>query len=95
MLSFSACIKILYYFEMDVSLPDQYVLLLQNVVDENKLLREQMKQTIEQGKNSLEEIKKKVDTFATSSALPSRRVRQTGRPIRVPRICSVSPFIVD
>ena len=76
---------------MAVSLSDQYVLLLQNVVNENRLLREQMKNTVDQTKSSLEEIKKKVDNI--ENLPPGRnRVRQTGpaRSIRVPKLCRVS-----
>lgn len=34
---------------MDLSLADQYVLLLENVVEENRLSRQQISQTIEAG----------------------------------------------
>ena len=75
---------------MAVSLSDQYVLMLQNVVNENRLLREQMKNTVDQTKSSLEKIKK-VDN--SENLPPGRnRVRQTGpaRSIRVPKLCRVS-----
>ena len=76
---------------MDLSLPDQYVLLLQNVVEENRLLRQQISQTIEAGQSSSQEINLKVDNLAAASrARATNRARQTGRPIRVPRMCSVS-----
>ena len=66
---------------MDLSLPDQYVLLLQNVVEENRLLRQQTSQTIEAGQSSLQEINLKVDNLAAASrARATNRVRQTGRP---------------
>ena len=70
---------------MAVSLLDQYVLLLQNVVNENRLLRGEMKNTVDQTKSSLEEIKKKVHSIENLPA-GRNRVRQTGpvRSIRVP-----------
>ena len=65
---------------MAVSLSDQYVLLLQNVVNENRLLREQMKNTVDQTKSSLEEIKKKVDNIENlppgRNPSPSNRTSQ-------------------
>ena len=76
---------------MDLPLPDQYVLLLQNVIEENRLLRQQISQTIEAGESSLQEINLNVDNLAAAShARATNCVRQTGRPIRVPRMCSVS-----
>jgi hypothetical protein len=77
---------------MAVSLPDQYVLLLQKVIDENRLLREQVKSTVDTTNSSIEVIKKKVDSFDNVLAAPSRRVRHTGpaKPIRVPKLCRVS-----
>ena len=67
---------------MAVSLPDQYVLLLQNVVNENRLLRKQMKNTVDQTKSS-EEVKK-IDNIENLPAGRSR-IRQTG-PVRSVRV---------
>lgn len=77
---------------MDVSLSDQYVLLLQNVVQENRLLREQLKTTVNETKSSIEDMKNKVDKMDNLSTSTARRVRQTGpiRAIRVPKLCRVS-----
>ena len=75
---------------MDLSFPDQYVLLLQIVVQENRLLRQQISQTMEAGQSSLQEINLKVDNLAVVfRSRATNCVRQTGRPIRA-RMCSVS-----
>ena len=76
---------------MAISLSDQYVLLSQNVVNKNRLLREQMKNTVDQTKSSLDEIKKKVDNIE-NLPLGRNRVCQTGpaRSILVPKLCRVS-----
>ena len=72
-------------------LPDRYVLLLQNVVKENWLLRQQIRQTIEAGQSSLQEINLKVDNLAAAfRSRATNRVGQTGRLITIPIMCSVS-----
>ena len=47
------------HFDMttNVALSDQYVLLLQNVVEENRLLREQLSNTVTNNENALKDIK--------------------------------------
>ena len=62
----------------NVSLPDQYVLLLQNVVEENRLLRQQLSSTVTSNENALKDIKMQMDILARTST-SSRRVRQTGQ----------------
>jgi hypothetical protein len=44
-----------------VSLPDEYVLLLQNVVEENRLLRKQMASSIASNETALKSIDDKVN----------------------------------
>ena len=74
----------------NVSLPDQYVLLLQNVVEENRLLRQQLSSTVTNNENALKDIKTQMDILARTST-SSRRVRQTGQNTQnVPKACSVS-----
>ena len=73
----------------NVSLPDQYVLLLQNVVEENRLLRQQLSSTVTSNENALKDIKTQMDILARTST-SSRRVRQTGQNKQnVPKACSV------
>ena len=62
----------------NVSLPDQYVLLLQNVVEENRLLRQQLSSTVTSNENALKDIKMQMDILARTST-SFRRVRQTGQ----------------
>jgi hypothetical protein len=74
----------------ETSLPDQYVLLLQNVVEENRLLRDQMANTISNNENALKSIEAKMDILSRTNAT-GRRVRQTGQnKQKVPKACSVS-----
>ena len=74
----------------NVSLPDQYVLLLQNVVEENRLLRQQLSSTVTSNENALKGIKMQMDILARTST-SFRRVRQTGQNMQnVPKACSVS-----
>ena len=74
----------------NVSLSDQYVLLLQNVVEENRLLREQLSNTVTSNENALEDIKRQMGTLARTNT-SSRRVRLTGQNRQnVPKACSVS-----
>lgn len=77
---------------MAVSLSDHYVLLLQNVVEENYLLREQLQKSTQETRSCIEEMKSKIDNM---SAGAGRRIRQTGpvRAIRVPKLCRVSVYI--
>lgn len=58
----------------ETSLPDQYVLLLQNVVEENWLLRDQMANTISNNENALKSIEAKMDILSRTNAT-GRRVR--------------------
>ena len=75
---------------MDVSLSDEYVLLLQNVVDENKALREKIEQQSSETKSSLNEIKAKMNEMGSRTpARSSRPARQCRGPTRVPKICRV------
>ena len=77
----------------NVSLPDQYVLLLQNVVEENRLLRQQLLSTVKSNENALKDIKMQMDILARTST-SSRRVRQTGQNKQnVPKACSVSNIL--
>lgn len=69
----------------ETSLPDQYVLLLQNVVEENRLAN-----TISNNENALKSIEAKMDILSRTNAT-GRRVRQTGQnKQKVPKACSVS-----
>ncbi|XP_028416023.1 uncharacterized protein LOC114544620 [Dendronephthya gigantea] len=71
-----------------MSLPDQYVLLLQNVVEENRLLRAQMANTISSNESALKNIETKMDILSQTTS-PGRRVRQTGQnKHKVPKACS-------
>ena len=77
----------------NVSLPDQYVLLLQNVVEENRLLRQQLLSTVKSNENALKDIKMQMDILARTST-SFRRVRQTGQNKQnVPKACSVSNIL--
>ena len=74
-----------------VSLPDEYVLLLQNVVKENRLLREQMASSIASNETALKSIDDKVNIMARTSTGRRSRVRQTGQnKQKVTKACSVS-----
>jgi hypothetical protein len=74
----------------NVSLSDQYVLLLQNVVQENRLLREQLSNTVSSNESALNDIKTQMDILVRTNT-SSRRVRQTGQNTqKVPKACSVS-----
>ena len=80
------------HFDMttNVALSDQYVLLLQNVVEENRLLREQLSNTVTNNENALKDIKTQMDILARTNT-GSRRARQTGQNKQnVPKACSVS-----
>jgi hypothetical protein len=76
---------------MAVSLSDEYVLLLQSVVEENKLLREELKKSVEDTKLSIQGMKTKVEKINNIS-VGARKVRQTGpvRAVRAPKLCRVS-----
>ena len=66
-----------------------YVLLLQNVVEENRLLREQMATMITNSENALKNLNKKIESMATSNV--ERRVRHTRPTIpKVPKPCSMN-----
>ena len=74
----------------NVALSDQYVLLLQNAVEENRLLREQLSNTVTNNENALKDIKMQMDILARTNT-GSRRARQTGQNKQnVPKACSVS-----
>ena len=80
------------HFDMttNVALSDQYVLLLQNVVEENRLLREQLSNNVTNNENALKDIKTQMDILARTNT-GSRRVGQTGQNKQnVPKACSVS-----
>ena len=71
-----------------VSLADQRALLLQNVVEENRLLRELMTNTITTSENAVRNINK-MDIIARTAS--GRRVWQAGQSVQeVPKSCSVS-----
>ena len=80
----------------ELSLSDHYVVLLDNVVNQTKLLREEFLKDKGKGNRVLEDITTKIDGLSTTvkSLTVSngrRAVRQTGgaKP-RVPKMCSVS-----
>ena len=66
---------------------DHYVLLLEKVLEENKALREQMKQMADNKKTVLGELHQKIDNLKSVNL--SRRVRQTGPSLLVPKMCRV------
>ena len=74
---------------MSVSLSDQYVLLLEKVVEENRALREQVKQMAENEKTVIGDLHKKIDDLKTANCSQSRPARQTGTSLRVPKMCRV------
>lgn len=78
----------------DISLSDHYVVLLQDVVNQTKLLRDEIKNNKTKENSALESISQKVDglarTVTTLTMNGGRRVRQTGGHIKVPKMCSVS-----
>ena len=78
----------------DVSLSDQYVLLLNDVVKENKALRDKIDQNITLEQNTMRDLTNKIDNLdGKIASLGERRgqVRQTGGGrIPVPKMCSVS-----
>ena len=80
----------------EVSLSDQYVLLLNDVVKENQAVRENLAQTYgsTNDQRALKDLANKVDILdAKISNLTEheRPVRQTGGArIKVPKMCSVS-----
>jgi hypothetical protein len=78
----------------DVSLSDQYVLLLNDVVKENKALRDKIDQNITLEQNTMRDLANKIDNLdGKIASLGERRgqVRQTGGGrIPVPKMCSVS-----
>lgn len=77
---------------MSVAMSDHYVLLLENVVKENKALREQVKQMADREKAVLGDLHKKIDCMQAQNS--SRRVRPTGPSIRIPKLCKVCRSIV-
>ena len=66
----------------NVSLSDEYVFLLQNVVEENRQLRDQLSSTVTNNENALKDIKTQLETVAKTNA-STRRVRQTPRPFNI------------
>jgi DNA repair exonuclease SbcCD ATPase subunit len=86
----------------EVSLSDQYVLLLNDVIKENKAVREKLEQTSESSSESatvdqsraLKDLANKVDSLNTKISKLTERgrpVRQTGGArLQVPKMCSVS-----
>ena len=86
----------LIFFDMatNVSLSDQYVLLLQNVVEENRLLREQMSNAVANSEKSLNDIKEQMSVMAQTST-GRVRAKQTGQNTpKVPKACSVSAIVL-
>ena len=75
-----------------ISLPDQYVLLLQDVVNENRRLREQMIETAERSEFAFRSLENKMDNHMMAQTGGGRRaVRHTGQKRQiVPKACSVS-----
>jgi tetrahydromethanopterin S-methyltransferase subunit G len=77
----------------EVSLSDQYILLLNDVVKENKALREKLDQCIATDQDSLRELKTKLDEMdnkISNFGAQRRHVRQTGGgKIPIPKMCSV------
>ena len=66
---------------MSVSLSDHYVLLLEKVVEENRALREQVKQMAENEKTVIGDLHQKINDLKTANCLlanQSRCARQTG-----------------
>lgn len=81
----------------EVSLSDQYVLLLNDVVKENKALREKLDQSVLREQNALKELGNKLDSLDGKLSTLSeqrRRAKHTGGgKIPVPKMCSVSIHI--
>ena len=77
---------------MSVAMSDHYVLLLENVVKENKALREQIKQMADHEKAVLGDLHKKIDCMQAQNS--SRLARPTGPSIRIPKLCKVCRSIV-
>ena len=84
----------IYFHTMAVLLSDQYVLLLQNVVEKNKPLREQLQKCVQETKSCIEDMKSKADKIDNLSAGGGRRIHQTGpvKDICVPKLCRVSIY---
>jgi len=83
----------------EISLSDHYVVLLESVVNQTTLLREEIQKDKENDKGVLENITNTLDGLSNSVrsltvANRGRRVRQSrGRATtRVPKLCSVSIF---
>ena len=78
----------------EVSLSYQYVLLLNDVVKENKALREKLDQTVLREQNALKEFQNKLDSLDGKLATfgeQRRGAKHTGGgKIPVPKMCSVS-----
>jgi hypothetical protein len=81
-----------------ISLSDHYVVLLQNVVDQAKALRQEINKDKQQEKEALANIAIKVDVLSTTvkyiGSTTGRRVKNTGgAAVKAPRMCSVSTLI--
>lgn len=77
-----------------ISLSDRYVLLLDEVVNENRELRKKLEEIHKKDEATMKTLSEKVDVLSAKVVSAPSRVRQTGSGrMRVPRICSVSKSI--
>ena len=78
--------------EPEVSLSDHYVILLTDVVNENKELRRQLAENHQQDQQSMSKMSEKIEALTSKVASSRGRVRPTGggTALRVPKLCSVS-----
>lgn len=80
----------------DISLSDQYVLLLNNVVEENKALQTKINEVHSADQETLKDIANKMEALSSKVSLlesgKGRRPRQSSVGIRVPKQCSVSIY---
>lgn len=74
-----------------VNLTDRYVLLLNDLVKENRALNKEVENSTTKNEERITSLVSKIDNLHAKLNAPSRRVRQTGGGrLRVPRLCSVS-----
>ena len=82
----------------DISLSDEYVLLLNNVVEENKSLQSKIDEVHHSDQATLKDIANKMDALTSKVALLESgkgRIKHSSAGIRVPKQCSVSLLSVS